>query len=40
MQAVRQAQAIYVDAGLRQYDEYFATQIEALEAAVIVMRKD
>jgi tetratricopeptide (TPR) repeat protein len=40
LQAVRQAQAIYVDAGLRQYDEHFATRIEALEAAVIVMGKD
>jgi hypothetical protein len=40
MQAVRQAQTVYVDAGLRQYDEYFATRIAGLEAAISAMGKN
>jgi hypothetical protein len=40
LQAVRQAHAIYVDAGLRQYDTYFANRIAALEAALSAMGKD
>ena len=40
LQAVRQAQAVYVEAGLSQYDEYFAGQIQALEAAVSTMGKN
>jgi hypothetical protein len=40
LQAIRQAQAVYADAGLRQYDANFAAWIEGLEATIRAMGKD
>ena len=40
LQAVRQAQAGYAEAGLRQYDKGFSTWITAFEAAISAMGKD
>ena len=40
LQAIRQAQAGYVDAGFSQYDEYFADRIEVLGTAIIAVGKD